>query len=247
MSRLPRIAFLLPLVALGILPAAPVAAWEVSGRAAADDFRSFHRRFTTAAYAYPRHGAAPLGLTGFDVYADASYDRDFDSQGFVATAIDGDFTGGALSVGRVGARKGLPAGVDVGLAYGRALGGDVKLVSGELQWAILHGGVLEPALSLRLSGTRTVDAGAYRLDQLGAEVLVSKGFAVLTPYAGAGFVRSRGRLQRPAGFAGSGLESTTTRPVLFAGATLNLLLPKITVEMEKGEALQAALRVGIGF
>ena len=35
--------------------------------------------------------------------------------------------------------------------------------------------------------------------------------------------------------------------MLYAGVTLNLLLPKIHIEVEKGEAVQAAVRVGIGF
>jgi len=35
--------------------------------------------------------------------------------------------------------------------------------------------------------------------------------------------------------------------VAFAGITLNLLLSKINFEVEKGEAVQAAVRVGFGF
>ena len=99
---------------------------------------------------------------------------------------------------RVGARKGLPGGIDLGLSYGKALGGDVKLVSAELQYAILKGGLLSPALSVRLTGSRAVDAKAYDFDQYGAELLFSKGFTVLTPYVGAGVFRSKGTLDRTA-------------------------------------------------
>ena len=67
----------------------------------------------------------------------------------------------------------------------------IKLISGEIQYAILHGGLLSPALSVRVTGSRTIDAAAYSLDQYGAELLLSKGFTVLTPYVGAGFVRSK--------------------------------------------------------
>ena len=35
--------------------------------------------------------------------------------------------------------------------------------------------------------------------------------------------------------------------VVYGGVTLNLLLPKITVEIEKAEVVQGAVRVGIGF
>jgi len=229
---------------LAVLAAAPARAWEVSRDATREDFQAFHRRFSSDAYFYPRHGAAPLGLIGFEVYVDATYDRDFDDEPFTATAIDGDFTGGFLSVARVGARKGLPGGIDLGLSYGRALGGDVNLVSAELQYAIFKGGLLSPALSVRLTGSRAVDGKAYDFDQYGAEVLFSKGFTVLTPYVGAGVFRSKGTLDRT---IGSSFEDTTDRGMLYAGITLNLLLPKITVEVEKADVVQGAVRVGIGF
>jgi hypothetical protein len=216
----------------------------VSPQATQGDFEAFNRRFSSDAYFYPRHSASPLGLLGFEVYADATYDDAFDDQSFNATAVNGSYTGGFLSVGRVGVRKGLPGGVDLGVAYGKTLNGDLKMVSAELQYAILHGGLLEPALSVRITGTRTVNVTAYDLNQYGADVLLSKGFTVLTPYVGVGFIRGKGRLDR--GILPS-FDDTETHAVAFAGVTLNLLLPKINFEVEKGVAVQAAVRVGFGF
>lgn len=221
------------------------ASWEVSPNATRQDFQDFHSRFSAASYFYPRHGAAPLGLIGFEVYADATYDEGFDDEPFNDTAIDGDLTGGFLSVARVGLRKGLPGGIDLGVSYGRALGGDVKLASAEIQYAILKGGLVKPSLSVRVTGTRALDSDTYDLDQYGAEVLLSKGFTVLTPYVGAGLVRSEGTLDR--GELLPGFQEKETRTVLYGGVTLNLLLPKITVEIEKAEVIQGAVRVGIGF
>jgi hypothetical protein len=233
-------ALLLLLVSL----AAPAAAWDFGFDPPRKDFEAFHRRLSGDVYHYPRHGAAPLGVIGFDVYADATVDRGFDEEPYVGTVVSNDFPGGLLSFARVGARKGLPGGVDIGAAYGRALGGDLKLVSADLQWAMIKGGTLSPALSLRLTGTRTVDADRFELDQYGAELLLSKGFAVLTPYIGGGAIYSEARLERellPA------LEDDHTQGMLYAGVTLNLLIPKITVEVEKAEAVQGAIRVAFGF
>ncbi|HEY2292890.1 MAG TPA: hypothetical protein VGM86_19480 [Thermoanaerobaculia bacterium] len=235
-----RVELFLLLALAAAMPAS--ASWEVSRNATPEDFRDFHRRFSSDAYFYPRHSASPLGLVGFEVYVDTTYDSAFDSQSFNDTAVKGDYTGGFLSIARVGARKGLPWGIDIGASYGEALGGDVKLFSGEVQYAILHGGVLAPALSVRVTGTRTVDANAYRLDQYGAELLLSKGFPAVTPYVGAGFVSSKGTLDSNL----RSLSDTTTHPVIFAGVTLSLLVPKIHIELEWGEAFQAAVRVGIG-
>jgi len=230
-------------VALFLLTAAlPAAAWDVAQDASAEGFHAFHRRFSSDAYHFPGHGASPLGLIGFDVYAQVSADRGFDDDAEARNVIHGDPTGGGLFIGRVGARKGLPGGVDLGVAYEQALGGDVKLASADVQWAFLHGGLLSPAVALRLTGTETLQAHSYDLRQYGAELLVSKGFTILTPYAGAGIVRSRGKFNG----VHQTHEDTVTQGIAYAGITLNLLLPKISVEVEKGDAVQASVRVGLG-
>lgn len=234
---------------LFLLAAVPAQAWDVRSDASASAFSAFHSRFSSSAYFYPRHGAAPLGLTGFDVYADASLDQSFGDEPFASgpaagRAVDGDLTEDSLVVARVGARKGLPGGIDLGLSYGKVLESDIKLISAELQWAILEGSAVQPALSLRVTGTRTSGSETYDLDQYGAELLLSKGFTVLTPYLGVGLVHSQGTLDRA---IGPDLEETDQRSVLYGGVTLNLLLPKITVEIEKAEEVQYAARVAIGF
>lgn len=240
----PSLRVLAVLLVLLSTAAVPAAAWDVASDASPEAFHAFHQRFSGDAYHYPRHSAAPLGLLGFDLYAEASVDRGF-ADSAAGDLITGNLTSGAMSIGRVGVRKGLPGGVDLGVAYGQALGGsDLKLVSADVQWAMIHGGVLSPAVSLRVTGTGTTgSAGAYELRQYGAEILVSKGFTVLTPYAGAGVVSSRGRLNR---IHGSTLQETDTQGIAYAGLTLSLLIPKITVEVEKAETVQASVRIGIG-
>ena len=213
--------------------------------APAGAFEDFHRRFAFAAYPYPRHGAAPLGITGFRIYAEATADREFEDEPFFAAVVDGDLPLDTLSIARVGVRKGLPGGIDLGASWGRAVDGDLELISGELSWAILDGGAVAPALALRLTGTRTTGGGAYDLDLYGAELELSKGFAVVTPYVGAGFYYGEGSLDR--GALGDPFETDDTRGFVYAGVTLNLLLPKITVEVEQGEAFQGALNLAIGF
>lgn len=233
----------IPILALLLICAALPALADVRPDAPEEDFREFNRRFALAAYHYPRHGAAPLGLIGFDIYADAAVDQDFGDEAFVGTVLDDDLTGDLLGVVRVGVRKGLPAGIDIGVAYGRALETDIELVSADLQWAFLEGGALTPALALRLTGTRTMGSDVYDLDQYGAELLLSKGFAVLTPFVGAGVVHSEGSLDSS---LGRQFEDEETRGVLYGGVTLNLLLPKITVEVEKAEVVQGAVRIAFG-
>ena len=230
---------------LALAAAAPSAsAWEVRSDAPAADFTAFHRRFSFAAYDYPRHAAHPLGTLGWEVFADAGVDTGLDDEPFWRTVVSGDPPGGWVTVGRVGARKGLPFGLDLGASYGRAFGSDVDVASVDVQKAFLHGGPLTPAFSLRVTGSRSLGGGAYSFEQVGVEALASKGFAVLTPYVGAGLLYSDGTLDRA---AGGQVSTDFTKGFVYAGLTLNLLLPKITVELEEGEVRQAAVRVAFGF
>jgi hypothetical protein len=231
------------IAALGSL-AAPAAAWEIRSAAPEADLEAFHDRFAIAAYLFPRHPAKPLGVVGFDVWADASYVPDFEDEPFASTVVDGDLTNGAISVARAGVRKGLPGRLDLGVAYGRALETDLELLSAEVQWAIHEGGAVAPAIGVRVTGTESRGDETYRLRQYGAEALISKGFAMLTPFAGAGLVHSEGRFRQS---VGGDFETDDTRGVVFGGLTLNLLIPKITVEVERGEDWQAAARVSVGF
>jgi len=238
--------------ALALAAAGPAAAWEVEPGADDESLRAFHRRFAAAAYPYPRHGASPLGIVGFDVYVDLAVDEGFDGEPFFAEAVSGDLPADVLAVGRVGVRKGLPGGIDLGASYGRAIDSDLELVSAELGWAILDGGLVAPALGLRLTGTRSLGDGVYELEQYGAELILSKGFAVVTPYVGGGMIWSEGRFDRSGVIRipeepVRSLTDDHTRAIAYAGITVSLLIPKITLEVERAEDLQAAVKVGFGF
>lgn len=220
--------------------AAPARAWRPDPAAPDAALETFHDHFSAVAYPYARHSPKPLGLVGFDVWAEAGGEQGKGDE--VDPALDGSLQGGLLGVYRVGARKGLPGGVDLGLSFGKVIDSDIKLVSGEVSWAILEGGVATPALGIRLTGNRTTGGSDYRLEQYGAEVAVSKGFAVLTPYAGAGFAWGRSTFRRP----GDDFTVDSTRGFLYGGVIVNLLVPKITLEVEQGETLQGAIRIAVG-
>src|SRR4051812_40694145 len=73
--------------ALALAAARPAAAWTVDGNAPRADFEAFSRRFASDAYFYPGHGAAPLGLVGFNVFAEGSYDGGFGSESFADSTV----------------------------------------------------------------------------------------------------------------------------------------------------------------
>ena len=43
-----------------------------------------------------------------------------------------------------------------------------------------------------------------------------------------------------------GRDVSSTEPILFGGVTINLLIPKINVEVQKGRGFQATVKVGFG-
>jgi hypothetical protein len=223
-------------------------AWEVRDTASIGAFEAFHDSFAPAAFHFPRHGAGPLGWVGFNLYADVAAvdgfgDEDFADDDLPGSAIRGSLPGDFLSIARVGARKGLPGGIDLGVAYGEVLDADFDLLSADVKWSIIDGGLLKPALALRISGTRSEGSDHYDFTQIGADLTFSKGFANLVPYIGIGVARSESSLDRP---GGDTLDVETTDQVLFAGVTINLLVPKINLSVEQGEHLQAAVRFSLG-
>jgi hypothetical protein len=220
--------------------AAPAAwAWEPDVTAPEAALETFHDHFSAAAYPYARHSAKPLGVVGFDVWAEAAVAPDFEDE--VRDALTDGIPAGYLTVYRVGARKGLPWGIDVGASWGKALDSDLDLLNAEVSWAILDGGAVSPAFGVRITGGRG-SGGAYDLEQYGAEVLLSKGFAVLTPYAGAGVSWSESTFERPTG----DFTVDSSRGFVYGGVILNLWVPKISFEVEQAETLQGAVRIALG-
>jgi hypothetical protein len=235
--RISSIACLLAVVAL------PADAGGIDPGAASMHLESFHQHFSSAMYYYPRHSASPLGITGFEVVASVGYVGDFDENEFADEVLEDDLTLDALVPVSVMARKGIPWNIDLGVSWSRDLDLDFDRWAAEVQWAFIEGGTATPALALRF----TVGQGEndeYRLRQTGAEVLISKGFTILTPFAGVGYVYSEGRFDR---LIGDRVSFDTTQPIFYVGATLNLLIPKITATMEKGEDLMWVVQIGFGF
>ncbi len=222
----------------------PAPAWEVDADAPRAELEALHRALAAALYATPGHGAKPLGITGWEVAVGLGATPDFETAPGVGAAIDGNLTGDALGVARAAVRKGLPGRFDVGLAYTRLLEADLDLLTGELQWALVDGGVVSPAIGLRLTWTESSGDAGYALEQLGVEALASKGFTAVAVYGGAGLVRSEGRFTPSAAPA---FRVGETHEVVYAGVRLNLLLPKITVELRSAEQVSGTVWVAFGF
>ncbi len=140
-----------------------------------------------AALSYkPMVPAEPLGVTGFDIGLEVSA-TDLQSAQILDQATSEDIPE-VLPIARLHAHKGLPFGIDIGLSYSAIPTFDIELWGGELRYAILKGGAATPALALRGSFTRLQGVDQLDIETRAVDLSISKGFTLLTPYAGLGHV-----------------------------------------------------------
>ena len=186
--------------------------------------------------------AKPLGITGFDLGVEVSatklQHRDAWDRASSGTAPD------TVYIPKLHLHKGLPAGFDLGAFYTSVPDSNIKLWGAEVRYAILEGGVVEPALGLR--GTYSKLTGVSELDfhTTGLELLVSKGFAIFTPYAGVGRIWTT---SEPVGVSNIKKEEFS-QGKYFVGGNLNLGLVNLALEADKtGDATSYNAKLGFRF
>ena len=111
----------------------------------------------------------------------------------------------------------------------------------ELRYALLTGGVATPALALR--GSYSTLQGVSQLDfnTKGVDLSISKGFTLVTPYAGLGKVWVN---STPVGVPLLVKEDFSYSKV-FAGVNLNFGLVNLAVETDKtGDATSYSVKFG---
>lgn len=133
----------------------------------------------------PIEPVAAGGITGFSVGAFGSY-APVQDRGAWKRLTGEDIDG--IGMAGLSATKGLPLGFDLGAFYAGVPGTDARVYGGQLRYAILRGSVANPAIALRGTYTRASSVQDFDYDSYGADVTVSKGFLLFTPYAGVGLV-----------------------------------------------------------
>ncbi len=161
--------------------------------------------------------AKPLGALGFDLSLSASATQ-IDEQVFEIANGASDWNMSMLPLPRIQLQKGLPFNIDIGASYTAVPQISASLVGAEVKWAFVEGGVALPAVAARLSYSKLSGVDELDVKNTAIDVSVSKGFVMLTPYAGVGLVRSE---STPRGVPS--LKSETVDDTrLFAGLNINL-------------------------
>jgi hypothetical protein len=131
-------------------------------------------------------------------------------------------------------------GFDIGGHFSQGLDTNVRHRGFELRYALLEGSATTPAIGLRASTTKLTNVDNLDIDTKGLDVSISKGFVMLTPYAGVGVVRVNGKTE--------GLSETVNLNKVFVGVGLNLLTLNVNVEYDKtGDVPSYSAKLGLRF
>ena len=215
---------------------------DLSGIANQANFNSLVDQLGTAIAYNPVAPAETLGVTGFDLGLSVTA-FDIDEELWNQAVRDGDAPS-RLPVPRLLARKGLPMGFDLGASYTRVPSSNITVVGGELRKALLDGSAATPALSLMGHYSNLTGVDDLRLSSYGIDLSISKGFAMLTPYAGVGQVWYEGRERAGLGF--EDYDDSQTRSYL--GMRVGLLpFMSVTAQADFAEINSYSLRLNLGF
>lgn len=163
----------------------------------------------------PLQGSAPEGITGFDISINGGWTKVAHSNAWNAATGNNDITGVPFADVRIS--KGLPFGFDIGGEYSAVPGSNIKLYGVEGRYAILDGGVAEPAIGIRAAFTHVTGVDNLNFNTKSLGISISKGFGPLTPYAGVGEVWTNSTPD-----ASTGLQSVSfNNAEVYAGLQLN--------------------------
>lgn len=208
------------------------------------EFRRFSEDLGAALSYKAMSPAEPLGITGFDVALEVT-NTALENPAAFNNATSSSESMDNLPLPKLHAHKGLPGGVDIGALYSEVE--NISLLGAELKYAILKGNTALPAVAIR--GTYSKLSGVDQLDfeTMGGELSVSKGFAMVTPYAGIGQVRVTSTPKQQAAVVGL-REEKFTHDKIFLGVNVNLGLLNIGLEGDKtGDATSYGAKLGLRF
>lgn len=183
----------------------------------------------------------PLGIAGFDLGLEVTATR-LQYRDAWNRASSGSAPS-TVYVPKLHLHKGLPGGFDVAAFYATVPNSNVDLWGAELRYALIQGGAATPALGLR--GTYSRVSGVEQLDfsTRGIELGISKGFTLVTPYAGIGrvWVDSEPRV-------GTLAAEHFSETKLYAGVNLNFVLGNLALEGDRvGDTTSYSAKFGFRF
>ena len=187
--------------------------------------------------------AESTGLKGIDIGFEVT-GTDLVHSNIWASANTTGSAPSTLYIPKVHIHKGLPFRIDLGFFVGEIPSTDMKINGFEVRYGIVKGGTIKPAVGIRATYTKLSGDNNLDLTTKGLELSISKGFTVITPYAGIGVIRTVSKPNASTGLANETFNQTKT----YIGANFNLGILNIATEVDKtGDAKTVALKFGWRF
>jgi len=208
---------------------------------AQSEFRLLSEDLGGALSYHPQLPTEPLGVTGFDAGLAVTMARIRNLD--VLKRASSDSVPSTVPIPMLRADKGLPLGFDVGALYSKVPGTDISFWGVQARYAILKGGVAQPAVGVRASYTKLNGVDELDLHTKGLDISASKGFAMFTPYIGVGrvWVNSDPHVSNLSN-EDFGLNK------VFIGAGFKLFLLNLNAEVDRtGPSTAYSLKAGIRF
>jgi hypothetical protein len=184
--------------------------------------------------------ATPLGVVGFDVGVEVTDTKLEHSAAFERAGAGNP---SHLTIPKLHIYKGLFGGLDIGAFVAGASQVSATLFGADLRYALLDDTLAAPAVALRLSGTKATGLGDLSLATAALDLMVSKKFALVTPFLGAGTVRVQAKAR---GTPLAQERFNTSR--VFGGVNVNLLAANLAFEVEKmGGNTTLGAKIGFRF
>ncbi len=188
--------------------------------------------------------AEPLGLFGFDMGFELSATTMNNASDWAGAVSNGKSID-TLPVPKLHAHKGLPFDIDVGVVYTSIPTTNIKLIGGELRYAIIAGNVALPAVAVRGTMTKLSGVSNLAFDTKGLELTVSKGFLMITPYATIGQIWTTSDPSEPTGIL---KKEEFQQTKVGVGANVNLGLINLSLEGDKtGDSTTYSAKFGLRF
>jgi len=187
--------------------------------------------------------AAALGFPHFDVGVESSFTQIDSGAPYWQLTYPGN-PPHLLPVPRIRVRIGLPFGIDVGGIYGYAPSTDARMAGGEIKWAVFPGGVVMPAIAIRGSYTALLGVSDINLQTYAADLSISKGFAIFTPYIGMGEILIRSSENSPSVSLNSE-QIMKTRG--FVGVQIGIPFVRFAIEAAFSSIPTYTTRLSVGF
>lgn len=227
-------------------------AMPLTSQAASNDFKNLsilsQAQFSmlaenlAAATAYRAMAPAEsLGAIGFDIGLSVS-GTEIDDEIF-DLASQGGWDLSTLPVPRLHLQKGLPFNIDIGGVLTTVPNSDIKLWGAEVKYAFVPGGIATPAVAVRAAYSKMEGVDELDLSNSSIELTVSKGFVMLTPYAGVGRIYSD---VEAVGVNSLNSESPELNKV-FAGVNINIGMNLVLEADQTGDYMTYGAKVGFRF